>query len=484
MTDRKLRIRGRDGLIFLICFVASSVILMSDAHGFNNILLFLPIVFGLCYILILAPLRYRTGSKTVLWFTIAEFIRLVFVPCYESINQYVGFYGFSTEDTTLLIRSVVLMSYECLFVSIFLVVALRHKIDDIAEDEVEVAPLGNDAVALVIVLLMGILIYLFVPEVKRTLNFLVLESNSEKIRALTTGSQSSLSVGLITFTYDAFLCGFIIALDYAKRKYDISGRKLYVFIAAVFGMIAVSIINGESRSTIVYTLYAITQCLCICFKKYKKNITRILLISGGVVLLGMTAYRLFAAYKYSSYSAALQGGSLRANYIPAFIEMYCLGPQSVACGIHFSDLMQNDFTIGTFFYDIFRPFMGLNFIAKAFNSSTSIMMYNSWFSGIQGKSNGLFLQISNQGYCYFGLLFAPVYACIFLRIAIFIERKLKKTQTLFLIFFYNYVYIRLATCVIAGTMSGYISTMTMALIMCGAIYLLQKLVSSTVGRKA
>jgi hypothetical protein len=146
--------------------------------------------------------------------------------------------------------------------------------------------------------------------------------------------------------------------------------------------------------------------------------------------------------------------------------------------------MQNDFTIGTFFYDIFRPFMGLNFIAKAFNSSTSIMMYNSWFSGIQGKSNGLFLQISNQGYCYFGLLFAPVYACIFLRIAIFIERELKKTQTLFLVFFYNYVYIRLATCVIAGTMSGYISTMTMALIMCGAIYLLQKLVSSTVGRKA
>ena len=163
--------------------------------------------------------------------------------------------------------------------------------------------------------------------------------------------------------------------------------------------------------------------------------------------------------------------------------MYCLGPQSVACGIHFSDLMRGDFTIGTFLYDIFRPFMGLNFIAKLFDGRTSIMMYNSWFSGIEGKSNGLFLQISNQGYCYFGLLLAPVFACIFMRIAIFIEKKLKQTKTLFLFFFYNYVYIRVATCVIAGTMSGYISTITMALIMCGSIYLLQKFFSSTTSRR-
>ena len=517
MSDIKLHLRGIDGLIIIICIVASSIIFLSDVHEFNKALLFLPIVFVFCYTLILAPLRNRTASKTVLWFTIAEFIRLVFVPCYESINQYVGFYGFSTDDTALLTRSVLLMSYECLFLSVFLFIILRHRVDavfevsssgndaladsviedktevasigkdvltdEVLEDKTEITPLGKDVLALVIVLLIGVFIYFIVPEVRRTINFLVLESNSAKIRALTTGSHSSLVVGLITFTYYSFLCGFIIALDYAKRRYDLSGRKLYVFLGAFFGVITVSFINGESRSTTVYTLYAIIQCLCICFKRYKKHITRVLFVSGGVVLLGITAYRLFAVYKHSSYSDAIQGGSLRDNYIPAFIEMYCLGPQSVACGIQFSDLMHGDFTIGTFFYDIFRPFMGLNFIAKAFDGSTSIMMYNSWFSGVQGKSNGLFLQIANQGYCYFGLFLAPVFACVFLRIAIFIERKLKQTKNLFLIFFFNFVYIRLATCVIAGTMSGYITTITMSLIMCGSIYLLQKFVSSTIRRK-
>jgi hypothetical protein len=352
------------------------------------------------------------------------------------------------------------------------------------KEGIDVMPLGNDALALIIVLLLGVLLYLIVPEVNKSLNFMFLEPNSTKVRALTTGSQSSLSVGLISFTYYAFLCGFIIALDYTKRRYDISGSTQYVFMATIVGLIAVSIINGESRSTTVYSLYAITQSLCICFKKYRKIIIRILVISGVVVLLGITAYRLFAVYKYSSYSSALQGASLRKNYLPSFIEMYLLGPQSVACGIHFSDQMRENFTIGTFFYDIFRPFMGLNFIAKSFNSSTSIMMYNSWFSGIEGKSNGLFLQISNQGYCYFGLLLAPVYACIFLGIAIFIEKKLKQTKMLFLTFFYNYVYIRVATCVTAGTMSGYISTISMTVIMCGAIYLFQKLFSSTGTKKA
>jgi len=55
---------------------------------------------------------------------------------------------------------------------------------------------------------------------------------------------------------------------------------------------------------------------------------------------------------------------------------------------------------------------------------------------------------------------------------------------LFLTFFYNYVYIRVATCVTAGTMSGYISTISMTVIMCGAIYLFQKLFSSTGTKKA
>ena len=484
MSNRKLLIRGGDALLFVVCIAASSLIILSNIHEFNFLLMFLPLVFGLCYVFILAPLRIRTGSKTVVWFAVTEFIRLVFVPCYEALNEYVGFYGFSTRDISLLSRSVLLMSYECVFISIFLLIALRNAIKETDAEGIKVQPLGNDAITLGLVLVFGFIIYFTVPEVKRSLNFLLLKPDSAKIGEVISETRTTLSTVLITFTYYAFLCGFIIALDYAKRRYDISGKKLYVFIGVIAGLFTVSIINGESRSLVIYSLYAILQCLSISFRKYRKIIVRILTIGAIVVLLGMTFYRLFTVYKQSSYSSALQGTSLRENYVPSFIEMYCLGPQSVACGIHFSDINQGNFTADTFFYDIFRPFMGLNIIAKKISGSTSIMMYNSWFYGIEGRDYGIFLQIANQGYCYFGLFLAPVFACIFLRIAIYIEKKLKQKKTLFLVFFYNFTYIRLATCVIAGTMSGYITSITMALLMCGTIYVFQKLFTSTVRQKA
>ena len=479
MPERKVLVRRRDFFIFLSCIIVSCITVTNNSHEYNKLLALLPVTFGLCYVLILAPLRLQTESKTVMWFEIVEAIRLVFVPIYEAHCEYVGFYHFSTQDMSLLARSVLLIAYECLFLSIFLFFYYKtRKINN--EGENSLIPLGNDKIALFIVFLVGLFLYFAIPDIRRSINFFLLKSNSEKVRALTTNSKSSLVVGLITFTYDAFLCGIIISFDYFKNRYDNSGKKIYVSLGIIMGLIAVCIINGESRSNIVYTLYAVVCCLCICFQKYKNNIKRILLTAACVVLLGMTIYRVFAVYNHSSYFEVLKGASIREHYFESFVEMYFLGPQSVACGLLCTDTLRGQYTIGTFIYDIARPFMGLNFIAKLFNENTSTVLYNSWFFGKEGLSNGLLLQISNQGYNYFGFFLAPIFGCVFMRIALFIEEKLKQPNTIYLVFFYNYIYIRMATCVMAGTMSGYISAVTMALLVCGVIYLLQKLISNTI----
>ena len=191
MSNRKLLIRGRDAIVFMICITAAAFIIISNAHEFNKLLVFLPVVFGLCYVIVLAPLRNRTGSKTVFWFTVAEFIRLVFVPCYEAINDYVGFYGFSTQDTSLLLRSIVLMSYECVFVSIFLALALRNTVKVEGEEETEVEPLGNDAVALGIVLLMGYQRNLALFSLKITIRLLRIVHRWYKVFPVITPFQQS-----------------------------------------------------------------------------------------------------------------------------------------------------------------------------------------------------------------------------------------------------------------------------------------------------
>ena len=484
MSKRKILVRGKDFLLFMIGVFASVFVLLMNRHEFNKLSFILPLVFSACYLFLLAPVRNRTKSKTVFWFAIAETLRLVFVPCFEAVSSYVGFYGFSTQDSSLLHRAVLLMAYECVFVSVFLVFATRNMDSREHEDLGDnIAPLGRDRVGLAIIVIIGIIIFFAVPEVRKNINFFLLESNSEKVRALTAGSHSSLVTGLIALTYDAFLCLFILVLDWAKNRFVDSEKKGYVFLAVVMGLLTVSVINGESRSTLVYTLYAVVICLRGSFRQYAKFITRVLVIAGVLVLVGMTTYRLFSVYKYGSYQEAVVGGSLRDNYFPAFVEMYFLGPQSVACGLKFCEEMSSQFSIATFLYDIFRPFMGLNFIAERFGGKTSIMMFNSWFSGVQGKSNGIFLQITNQGYDYFGFIFAPVFTCFFYWISVWIEKKLATVKSLFIAFFLNMILIRTSTCVVGGTMSGYITQITMIMLICGALYLGQKAVTSTLNRR-
>ena len=159
MSRTKYSLRRRDVLIFLVCIVASAFIFLNSTHQFNNLLLFLPTVYGFCYAFILAPTHIRTGSKTVFWFSVVEFIRLVFVPCYESVSEYVGFYGFGTEDLSLLGRSVLLMAYECVFVSIFLAFVLRKTTKQTVEVQAGVEPLGNSRIALIFVLLFSHLFF-------------------------------------------------------------------------------------------------------------------------------------------------------------------------------------------------------------------------------------------------------------------------------------------------------------------------------------
>ena len=481
MHNNSLTIKPIDLWVFVLCILVTVASIMLNVHSFYHFLAILPITYGVCYLTLLAPIRIKTKSKTVVLFSIAEFIRLVFVPLYESISSYVGFYGFSTNDSTLINRAILLMAYECFFISVFLFVATRNNqvLSYGQKDNPTLLPLGKDRVGLLIIVMIGIAIFFAVPEVNKNLNFLFLSSNSDKVRALSTDSKSPLMTGLILISYYAILCIFLLVLDSAKKKYDFSPKKRYVALALLFGLGAVCVINGESRSTIVYTLFAVIACLQKSFEKYSKAIAQVVVVVGFFVLTGMTAYRLYSVYDYSSYGAALQGGTIRENYFSSFIEMYFLGPQSVACGLSFFDMSRSSFDIGTFLYDIFRPFMGLNFIAELFNGKTSILMYNSWFSGVEGKSNGLFLQISNQGYCYFGFFLAPLFACVFYKVSLLIERHLKKEKSLFLTFFFNYILIRTSTCVIGGTMSGFITQLTMTLLLSGALYWGQKVVGTT-----
>lgn len=115
------------------------------------------------------------------------------------------------------------MSYECVFISIFLLIALRNAIKETDAEGIKVQPLGNDAITLGLVLVFGFIIYFTVPEVKRSLNFLLLKPDSAKIGELISETRTTLSTGLITFTYYAF-CVASLSL-WTMQKGDMISRE-------------------------------------------------------------------------------------------------------------------------------------------------------------------------------------------------------------------------------------------------------------------
>lgn len=471
--DKKLIVGNFDLLISLLSIVSAVVFIWFNKIDYLNSLVVLPIVFSICYIIFLAPIIHAKKSLTA---TIVAFccgLRCVFLPVFISITGYSGFEGYQTTNVSLLNESALLMCWELIVICIFLFIVTSNKAGYTLTNNIE--NLGTGRYPLYLLILLATIIFFVSPEVRNYINFLTLNSNSAKVRGLTAGIQSSFTTGLITFVHEAFLCVFIVVLDVFSSKYNNTNKKIYVVVPTIVGLATVGLIFGESRATIIYTLFAVVSCLMLKFEKYKRKIFYVLIAGAVVILLGMTIYRLFAVYNFTTYSAAIANGGIREHYLSIFFESYLLGPQSVAAGIDFKNTFSGSFTIWRLLYDIFRPFMGFNIILQNLNIDTTITMYNSWISGVAGQSNGVFLQITNQGYCYFGFVFAPVFTCVFLALSVKIEKWMMRTKSLFTYFFLSYTFIRTSTCILGGTMNDFIVTTSMTLFMTTFFFIFQKL---------
>lgn len=459
----------------MLSMLCAGVFACLNKHECYSVYVILPALFGVCYLFFLAPIIREYKSLTTSMLSICCFLRCVVLPMIVAITGYSGFERYQTTNEQLLRESVLLMSWELIVISFFLfmVYRLRGKAEPMFTNQIE--DMGSDRSALLLIVMFGIVIYIASHQVREYVSFFSLSSNTEKVRGLTAGLQSTLTTGLIYFAHEAFLCLFVYVLDFCSEKYHKDKKGIHVFLPTLLGFITVGTIFGESRATIIYTLFAVVCCLNIKFERYRNIILYTILPCAALVLAGMTVYRLFAVYNYTSYGAAISNSSyLRENYFSTFSESYLLGPQSIAASIEFSKTFKGSFTVERLLYDFCRPFMGLNLFLKKLDIDTSITMYNSWLFGNSGQSNGVFLQITSQGYCYFGLLLSPLFTCLFIWLSIRLEDWMKNTKSLFIYFFLSYTFIRMSTCILGGTMNDYIVTGSMTLIVTLTFYIIQK----------
>ncbi len=477
------RVTIKDSIVFFACMFCTIFVIYFNDKDYYSLLPLLPFSYGLLFLVILSPVIHCYNFKTGVIVAFCEFLRCVFLPVVIAASDYSGFGFFSTKDKDLLDHAMLLMVYE-LF-AIFLCTRFffkKYYTSFLLQRERKIG-LSEEKYIIFLFLLLGLMLYFLFPQIQNEINFLFLSVNNNTIQSSSVFS-SSVMTGIIRFCHFSFLGFFILILNYCSKLYNNYSNKKYIYLSMFVGLCTTGIILGHSRATVIYILFAVYACLAVKFPDNRKKITTFLLLGGGGFFLGMTIYRFFRMYSFETFINLFYLGAYynKDNYWLSFFEAYFLGPQTIAAGIAFQETFSDLFTLERFFIDLLRPFMGLNLILKDANLETTIKMYNSWLLGID-QSYGVFLQITNQCYCYFGFLFSPLFACFFIWLSFKLESLMRKTNNLYIFFFLNFIYIRVSTAMLGGTMSGFITTCSMTILIIGFMLLIQLLFRNIVRGK-
>jgi hypothetical protein len=127
--------------------------------------------------------------------------------------------------------------------------------------------------------------------------------------------------------------------------------------------------------------------------------------------------------------------------------------------------------------------MGLNFLIKDLRLETTSELFNTFVRG-DGAGAGLLMPITAHGYLYFGWILSPIFLCVFLRLSLYLEKIMKSTRSMYILFFVSFVFIRTSTSIVSATTSSIITAVSKAAISAGLVYICQKIVDGITRRKA
>lgn len=196
----------------------------------------------------------------------------------------------------------------------------------------------------------------------------------------------------------------------------------------------------------VYLLGAFLFILPQLFPEYKSQIIRYIAIISAAVIGLMTIYKVFAAFLYDSYLAAVKASSFGLYDMATQIDIYFYGVKTVARNIAFC--RQSNLSLFHSFFDIFRNTFGIHYLFKG-TDYTTLEYYNLYLYSGLSTSGHLFSSIA-YGYQYLGAILAPLATCFNLVIAFWVEKKLNRIQSLDIYYIISILFVRLSISVFSN----------------------------------
>ncbi|MDU2149171.1 MAG: hypothetical protein E7E58_14340 [Paeniclostridium sordellii] len=447
-------------IVFFFCTFTSIYIFFKTNHSGYEKLFLLPLVYLICFKFILSRVLFRELNVFILIFFAISFSRFVILPFMIVISCYYGGRSAMPPTHHSYDLALIIMMYELIVSSIFIYVLDKKERGIFSKNKYLSINKKN-----YIYWLFGIIIVLIsILDIRIIKSFNFIIPKEDAVRSFSDFSIiQSLSVyGLLITKQIVFV---MIAYNLSK-KYELTKSKKYIYLVLLVAMMNILIYFGTNRSDVIMTAIVSSLTLYKLFGKGVKKGIFILCIVLVVTISGISAYRS---------GASISGNSSKIIDFTDKLQVYLGGPYNVAIAIETKEMFPQANKVEVLLFDIFRPMLGVNMLVKNLPVKYSNMYFNEriWLS-IDRRSQ--IIPMVGQGNLFFGAMLSPILTLIFIRLAYYLNRKIKDCNRVEIFYFLNLSIARMGFMMGQNTMNM-INDLSMNLFLFLIIYWINNIVS-------
>ena len=405
-------------VMFVISIIVSILILIQNNKPEEYKLLFImPLIFAVIVLAFLSLKKNITNSVVKLILFCGYFLRATITPFIMMIGDY------SSKVTNMSIfenmdNAIILICYEMIIVFSVLFVSKSDKSNEIIKAKYKDFEINAKRLFFCIGALgvLAIVLIVLYPSLKNLYGFFIFY-NLEEI-TLHDNIISNLVETLPPLVYPIFrlvvdilrelIPIFLIILIKNKLKKK-EGIAIILSIAIViFSLIFMS----DDKAVSVYLAIGLILIIGYLYPNYIKKIIKATVVMGIIL-----AIIIFTADNAKSEKQNV------TNQLSDTLQAYFEGPANVSVALNLTPFNLQRLPIDTG--------KSITIVAYFFRSYESIAyIFNAEYHGISGRTNQI-IPLIGQGYYYFGYLLAPLLHGIIIMLALYMEKRVNKTESIF-----------------------------------------------------
>ncbi|MBC2369286.1 hypothetical protein HBP99_11610 [Listeria booriae] len=417
-------------VIYVACFASFTIVSLGTPAAGYEWLSLLPVAFAASYALVLAPSLKQELRVFNLVLTLMQFLRFVIMPMFL---VYANYYGGRSPVAPLpetIQNATLLMVYELAILSltIFILDQRIKRKPKRVQAKLTKRPQNGIYFLLFAVSIVSLLAF---PSVIRKIGFFMPGAGGST-------ESASLLTAMVGFLFMvAKQLFFLIVIWYCHQKYETTGKNRFVWFAALAVFVNIGIFMGTNRADIVITAIASILIFRQLFPHFFKH------LFFGVCLIIPTMLSAIATFR--KISSISDGGSKLIDYTDK-LQVYLAGPYNVAIALETKHLFPEAGNLGVFFYDIFRPMIGIGSFIADWPIKYSSLYFNERYFFSDHMTQ--IIPMVGQGNLFFGPIFAPILGAAVICFAYYLHSKKLQSQNI------EIYYILTLACARLGLMAG------------------------------